>query len=676
MRSPTRNRPVTEVTRTAPAPARPPGPGLTWIHVTGGAQACRTSPDRENDHDVAPAAPELRPTGLRALHRAAQAHDADHALAHRALAADRPDPALAAALEDAALNGQGPLGARSVATRQLLVWAADLSTTRAQRERRLLLAALHEVYEGVPGNGTLWTRIETLPPSPLRCCALAGRALLQGRLRTAGIRLQAARDALAATTAPPAPGDGDGDQPHAHPRGEDPYFALAAIETLAAALACRTARGTAAVDAAGKALNAASRDTVQTRTARRLMLIGHSYTAGPREVLAALGEQDFAVTAPATVPVRPPEHLEPELLLLRGESRLLVGEFAAGTSDLECLVQRHTGHRGHPVRLRALERLALAHFLDGNWQGADDAVERIDAAGGGTAGQALRTMLLAARGSATTSPPSGTPVPAHRRAFEADDPERLVIAVSADAIGLLARRRYADVLRATTPLTDDSHDLHDAPQKFAPLWLPARAEAMVETAAAAAGARAGATAEVEAEASLDELRRCGGRSPHLMATFHRLAGRAAEYRQEPALAEREYRAGLWTVTTGIRVPRLEVAQIEHAYGRFLCSLGRSAEGRGRLQRAQDIFVSLGAFAFARRGEHDISAAAPVASRPPFVDLTEREAEVARLVSAGLTNRRVAEELLISAKAVEYHLGKIYPKLGVRTRGELTNRWPG
>lgn len=318
------------------------------------------------------------------------------------------------------------------------------------------------------------------------------------------------------------------------------------------------------------------------------------------------------------------------------------------------------------MRLRALERLALAHFLDGNWQDADFAAERIHAAGGGAVGRALRTMLLAARGSDTAPPLRASAVSTDLRVFDADDPDRLVIAVSADVIGLLARRRYADILRATAPLADGSCDLRDAPPKFAPLWLPARAEAAVETAAAGTGAEAG----------LDELRRCGGRSPYLMVAFHRLAGRAAECRQELALTEREYRAGLQAVATGIRVPPLEVAQLEYAYGRFLCSLGRSVEGRERLQRAQGMFVSLGAFAYARRGRCDNSATTLAASRPPNLDLTEREAEVARLVSAGLTNRQVAEELSISAKAVEYHLGKIYPKLGVRTRGELTNAWPG
>ena len=51
-------------------------------------------------------------------------------------------------------------------------------------------------------------------------------------------------------------------------------------------------------------------------------------------------------------------------------------------------------------------------------------------------------------------------------------------------------------------------------------------------------------------------------------------------------------------------------------------------------------------------------------------LTEREEDVAALVSQGYTNKEVARELFVSAKAVEYHLAGIYAKLGISNRGEL------
>ena len=51
-------------------------------------------------------------------------------------------------------------------------------------------------------------------------------------------------------------------------------------------------------------------------------------------------------------------------------------------------------------------------------------------------------------------------------------------------------------------------------------------------------------------------------------------------------------------------------------------------------------------------------------------LTEREEDVAALVSRGLTNKEVARDLFVSAKTVEYHLRGIYSKLGIASRIEL------
>jgi DNA-binding NarL/FixJ family response regulator len=51
-------------------------------------------------------------------------------------------------------------------------------------------------------------------------------------------------------------------------------------------------------------------------------------------------------------------------------------------------------------------------------------------------------------------------------------------------------------------------------------------------------------------------------------------------------------------------------------------------------------------------------------------LTERELDVARLVAQGRTNRQVAERLYVSVRTVEVHLGRVFRKLGVRSRTEL------
>jgi DNA-binding CsgD family transcriptional regulator len=60
-------------------------------------------------------------------------------------------------------------------------------------------------------------------------------------------------------------------------------------------------------------------------------------------------------------------------------------------------------------------------------------------------------------------------------------------------------------------------------------------------------------------------------------------------------------------------------------------------------------------------------------RAPLPGLTPAEQAVARLVAAGRTNKQTAAELYVSVKTVEFHLGHIYDKLGIRSRKDLIDR---
>ena len=110
-------------------------------------------------------------------------------------------------------------------------------------------------------------------------------------------------------------------------------------------------------------------------------------------------------------------------------------------------------------------------------------------------------------------------------------------------------------------------------------------------------------------------------------------------------------------------------------GRTLLALGivlRRAGGAMRAPRARDacaIFDRLGASRWAERARGEL---ARVAGRPPSREnLTVTESRVADLVAEGRSNKEVAAELFVTVKGVEAHLSRIYRKLGIKSRAELT-----
>ena len=85
--------------------------------------------------------------------------------------------------------------------------------------------------------------------------------------------------------------------------------------------------------------------------------------------------------------------------------------------------------------------------------------------------------------------------------------------------------------------------------------------------------------------------------------------------------------------------------------------------------------ALGAAPFLERARRERAGCGLSPHRGGFAhQLTPAEVAVAALVAAGRTNREVASELVLSIKTIESHLGRIYTKLGVRSRVELANLW--
>ena len=140
---------------------------------------------------------------------------------------------------------------------------------------------------------------------------------------------------------------------------------------------------------------------------------------------------------------------------------------------------------------------------------------------------------------------------------------------------------------------------------------------------------------------------------------------------EAAVAERYYREAIERLCRTRRRP--DLARTHLLYGEWLRRQRRRRDARGQLRTAFSMFDQMGMEAFAGRARAELRAtgerARPRGPGAPEV-LTPQEEQIAWLVAEHLSNREIAARLFISASTVEYHLRKIFRKLGVSSRTQL------
>jgi DNA-binding CsgD family transcriptional regulator len=118
---------------------------------------------------------------------------------------------------------------------------------------------------------------------------------------------------------------------------------------------------------------------------------------------------------------------------------------------------------------------------------------------------------------------------------------------------------------------------------------------------------------------------------------------------------------------------LQVARTHLSYGEWLRRVNRRSDARRHLGGAHEMFARMGALAFADRARRELVATGEKVRRQPVAtgdDLTAQEAQIARLAADGLTNQEIGAQLFISTHTVEWHLRKVFVKLGVSSRRQL------
>jgi DNA-binding CsgD family transcriptional regulator len=124
--------------------------------------------------------------------------------------------------------------------------------------------------------------------------------------------------------------------------------------------------------------------------------------------------------------------------------------------------------------------------------------------------------------------------------------------------------------------------------------------------------------------------------------------------------------------------RPELARAHLLYGEWLRRQHRRLDARHHLRTAYDLFVAMGADAFAERTRGELLATGEKVRKRDvgtFNQLTPQEEHIARLARDGRTNPEIAAELFISTRTVEWHLRKVFAKLGVASRRELRQALP-
>ena len=573
-----------------------------------------------------------------ALAAVGDGNEPDRVAWHLGMAAAGPDEAVAARLEQAA--GQARERGGYAATVTFLSRAAELSEDEGQRAGRLLAAAEAALIAGQPVRaGALLEEATPLLGGPL---ARARARRLQGTIQLALGQAGEAAPVLLEAARALAPAD---------PRGAR----QALLE---------------AVEAARYADWSASREVLAeiAAAARAIPAAGGSQASATDPLL-----DGFAARAAAGYPASVP--LFRRAIALLGAADLSQQEGLRGLV-LGCIAAAELwdDQAQHALAIRLVQQARdlgaltmLPVALSNQSTYAEVAAGRFDAA--------RACLAEASEISAATGNPGVIGTASVAEVYELawrgreTDARRVAAAVTREATGAgrgaqiifgqyclavleLGLGNYQAALQHALGVYED-----DAPFSTA-LALPDLVEA---------AARCGETGIADAALGRFAERALAAGTPLALG----LLARSRALLADDADAEALYEEAIGHLEQCRARPQLARAHLVH--GEWLRRQRRRRDAREQLRTAHQMFTSMGTEAFAERARIELLATGERARQrtaPTQDELTVQEAQIARLVSQGESNRDIAAQLFLSPSTVDYHLRKVFRKTGVTSRTQL------